>query len=79
MIQVLVHSKVDRCDPGTWIRVTLDNVDTARVSCPACGKVGLLADHVIDGKGEVLPSVVCDCGYHEFIVLEGWPLMNGGM
>lgn len=27
---------------------------------------------VVAHDGTVSPSVVCDCGFHEFIRLEGW-------
>ena len=78
MMQVFTHNKAVWHNPKTWTRVTLDGVETARISCPRCGTVGALRDHAIDDKGKVTPSVQCDCGYHDFIRLEGWPLVNGG-
>lgn len=43
------------------------------VYCPDCGG-GLLGDstHRIEENGDVNNSVVCPCGFHEFIKLEGW-------
>lgn len=79
MMQVFTHMKNVWSTPQTWARVIADGVETARISCPDCGVVGALRDHAIDDKGEVKPSVQCDCGYHQFIQLEGWPLVNGGI
>lgn len=49
---------------------------TASISCPGCGQVQTLSGHDIAADGTVTPSVVChysdDCGFHEYITLEGW-------
>lgn len=57
--------------------------------CPVCGGSGTLVHlshpehggrHQIADDGTVSPSVVCalDCGFHEFVRLEGWtPLRQG--
>jgi len=44
------------------------------ISCPDCGKFGVLNDHQVDDSGKVSPSVVCphNCGFHEMIRLAGW-------
>lgn len=44
------------------------------IECPSCGS-GLLGDATIHGikeDGTVYNSVVCDCGFHEHVKLEGW-------
>jgi hypothetical protein len=42
--------------------------------CPG-GFAGSLSKHEIASDGLVRPSVLCTCGcgYHEYIVLNGWP------
>ncbi len=46
---------------------------SAVISCPHCGVVGSLDEsHDIHANGEVYPSVVCHCGFHDFIILEGY-------
>ncbi len=56
---------------GTWAPVTLDNKATARIGCPGCGQAALL-DHTVDENGDVNPSLLCDCGYHEYVHLCNW-------
>jgi len=60
--------------PGHWTDVTRDGQQTAKIACPDCGQEGTLdpREHGILGDGEVVPSVVCDCGYHENITLRDW-------
>jgi hypothetical protein len=49
--------------------------------CPKCKQFGCLTLHSIDRNGEVNASLLHHypidgketCGYHEFIVLDGWP------
>jgi len=49
-------------------------VHSAVISCPSCGLVGSLSgSHDVRADGEVQPSVVCACGFHEHITLEGYP------
>ncbi len=49
------------------------NVHSAVISCPGCGVVGSLSgSHDVHADGTVQPSVVCTCGFHEFITLEGY-------
>lgn len=62
---------------GTWVKVTTVLGVTACISCPQCGTSGSLSRSGADGwkiaaDGTVTPSVVCECGFHEFIRLEGW-------
>lgn len=52
-----------------------DGSNTARVSCPDCGRSHILTDHDIGPNGDVTPSVVCsypECDFHAFITLNGW-------
>lgn len=60
--------------PGTWKGLKTPEARSASFSCPTCGKLGTLSDHQIAADGTVTPSVVCsyDCGFHEWIMLEGW-------
>lgn len=57
---------------GTWRRVGLDGAITAMLVCPQCGARSALTTHKIHGDGEVHPSVVCDCGFHDWVRLVGW-------
>jgi hypothetical protein len=47
-------------------------VTTAAITCPDCGKRGMLDEHSITSWGMVSPSVVCECGFHEMIELKFW-------
>lgn len=59
--------------PGTWKALkTLLLGKKATFTCPNCKQVGTLIDHDIADDGTVTPSVVCDCGFHEWIYLVGW-------
>lgn len=59
--------------PGEYRPATCDGVRSAVICCPSCGERGSLAgSHQVGADGTVTPSVVCDCGFHEFIRLEGW-------
>ncbi|MFD0997698.1 hypothetical protein ACFQ21_00200 [Ohtaekwangia kribbensis] len=44
------------------------------IECPMCGCFLLsdIAPHGIREDGSVYNSVVCDCGFHEYVKLEGW-------
>lgn len=70
--------RIPRGDPeerrGVWKPANIDGKRTARLSCPACGKIASLDDHALDANGSVSPSVVCgeDCGFHEYIILESF-------
>lgn len=67
-------------EKGSWKEVRLYNGGLSAIfTCPACGVSGDLSDHIINALGEVSPSVVCpeECGFHDFIVLEGWNGING--
>lgn len=65
--------------PGQW-RVGLIGQGkqmkrTATMSCPDCGNFASLSNHIINGVGQVSPSMVCpnkECNFHEYITLEGW-------
>ncbi len=58
---------------GKWGLQILDGKPVHTFTCP-CGILGYLENHAIDARGYVTPSVVCpeNCGFHEFIQLEGW-------
>lgn len=58
--------------PGTWKALQIPNSKKATFTCPNCQQLGTLVDHDIADDGTVTPSVVCDCGFHEWIKLEGW-------
>lgn len=46
---------------------------SAVISCPGCGIVASLDQtHDVHVDGTVQPSILCDCGFHDFIVLEGY-------
>lgn len=57
-----------------WKGGLSDGKRTALVSCPECGKVASLSGHTIAANGDVTPSLICpfDCGFHEYVTLEGW-------
>ncbi len=61
---------------GTYRKTTDPGVAfSAVISCPDCGTVGSLSgSHDVHADGEVQPSVVCACGFHAFITLEGYEL-----
>lgn len=59
-------------EKGHWRFVFSDGKFTATIACPQCGEQGALTDHEILDSGEVTPSVVCDCGFHDHIFLSGW-------
>lgn len=66
----------DDCAPGQWYPVQRDGGGTtANICCPECGRFSHLR-HQIAEDGSVSPSVVCpyteDCGWHVFVILEGW-------
>jgi len=39
-------------------------------SCPKCGQAAELTTHKINEEGLVHPSVVCGCGFHEYVAFE---------
>ena len=49
-----------------------DGHRTALVSCGGCGGLLSLSNHTIDDKGIVLPSVLCNCGWHVMMKLNEW-------
>lgn len=61
---------------GRWWPVRTQGHLIAGMSCPECGRTGVLEppDHTIAADGAVTPSVVCpyECGFHEHVRLEGW-------
>ncbi len=61
---------------GSWKeKRVLGRPMTAEISCPDCGKRASLADHSIDGNGEVTPDVICPhgtCNWNAQVLLVGW-------
>lgn len=60
---------------GTWFPLIADDEKSATVCCPDCGLQGSLEMHTIHDDGRVSPSIDCpdpDCGFHEWVQLEGW-------
>lgn len=63
--------------PYTWRTLLNEGKLSASIVCKK-GHYGILADHEIDKRGIVTPSVVCPekgCDFHEFITLEDWNKM----
>lgn len=65
---------------GRWRLGTLDGAPIVSLSCPSCGAFAPLSEtHEILATGEVRPSVLCDCGFHEHVRLLGyWMAKRGG-
>jgi hypothetical protein len=47
--------------------------DEVMFRCPLCHQNGGVPLHSIDGAGVINASLLCDCGWHEFAVLDAWP------
>lgn len=45
---------------------------TANIICPNCSTLLHLNPHKVEKDGTVSPSVVCDCGFHDYIKLNNW-------
>jgi hypothetical protein len=58
--------------PGTWKVLNIGESNSATFVCPECCRLGTLIAHQIADDGTVSPSVECECGFHEWIKLEGW-------
>jgi len=58
-------------EKGTWKLVKLDGVPAIWIACPGCGQHALL-EHGVSLSGEVNPSLLCECGYHEWVQLTGY-------
>lgn len=70
-----IFTLTDEVQPpaGTYRRWEHHKGVSAVIACPDCGQRGsLAANHKIGEDGCVVPSVVLDCGFHDFIRLEGW-------
>lgn len=52
-----------------WKIVNLDGENTIKIQCPECNVWSYLSDHEIDENGYIKPSIVCDCGFHNFVTL----------
>ena len=67
--------------PNAWRPVTLEGLQTARLTCPN-GHSWLLDDHEIADDGQVSPSVEChpfqdECDFHHLIKLTDWGKVRG--
>lgn len=51
----------------------IPGVIAVNLTCHRCGIQGGL-DHSIDEQGNITPSLVCSCGFHEYGRLAGWTL-----
>lgn len=58
--------------PGSWKYLQTAEEPKASFVCPDCEERKYLLDHSVNSDGAVSPSVICDCDFHEWIVLEGW-------
>lgn len=59
--------------PGQWAITRTPTEAKVRFCCPKCRGMGDLTEtHEIASDGTVSPSVVCDCGFHDLVKLEGW-------
>ena len=63
-------------EKGQWwpLRVLqgTSGYNSATFKCPKCGVKGGLEEHTIAEDGSVSPSVLCNCGFHEWLRLEDW-------
>jgi hypothetical protein len=59
---------------GTWKDKWTSRGRFVFMTCPICGTLGSLSDHIVAKDGTVSPSVECPggCGFHDYIKLEGW-------
>ena len=58
-------------EKGVYQPPTKPNPERIDISCPQCG-TPTETDHEISEDGTVTPSLLCDCGWHEFAKLAGW-------
>ena len=65
----LKHGDVSQ-GPGRWDRIN----QGLWMSCPDCGQIGLFEDYLIRVDGVVEHTVICEfnCGFKDFLALEGW-------
>ncbi len=67
---------IQEIPPGSWGVTKRDGQSLVKISCPACGFVAALCEHIVEPTGAINPSIVCtDCGWHDTGRLEGW--VNG--
>lgn len=60
-------------DKGQWWPLqAADQIVSASFVCPVCELRAYLTDHEIAEDGTVTPSVLCDCGFHDYLKLIGW-------
>lgn len=75
-------AKSDALTPGTWKPLLWDGRNTARITCPKCGRTSVLP-HAVAADGTVTPSVVCAysavvecpherCDFHDMARLLNW-------
>jgi len=70
--------KIKKAQPNDekWCWEQLPGHQKPTVYCPNCGGglLGGFSSHRFEPNGDVNNSVVCPCGFHEFIHLEDWDL-----
>jgi hypothetical protein len=56
-------------ESGTWMNSAKGD-PLPIIICPNCG-CGLLgvSSHIINNEGNVMNSVMCECGFHEYVKL----------
>ena len=65
--------KGDLKQPGQYRIVMRDGKKIIKISCPKCGNIGDLADHIIHEDGTIIPSLVCpykECDFHQMGKIE---------
>jgi len=64
---------------GGWYMLELDLNDGSEKQeapvfrCPKCLTLSALRLHSISLAGEVDASVLCSCGWHQYVILQDWP------
>jgi len=76
MERVKIKKAQPNDEKGCWEQLPGHGKPT--VYCPNCGGglLGGFSSHRFEPNGDVNNSVVCHCGFHEFIHLEDWDLVD---
>lgn len=78
MVPVIIFRSKNSADrhSGRWWPVWMQGRLIAGLSCPGCGRIGLLEppDHAIAADGAVGRQFACTygCGFQDYVRLEGW-------
>jgi len=62
---------------GSWDLVREDGKTLLCARCPGCGRIIPLDEGYEVRYGELLPCIVHNCGYHEYVYLNGWNETHG--